>query len=142
MTSFKGFGEFQKYIKKYEYELNGRSKIAAMQIGAAIERQAKKNASTGKIPRDEWKTAPHIPGTGPGPNVRTGRLRDGILYRGFQSGLGGYTVEVGSTTLYSRAVELGNPRWKSNAKYPFFWPAVQQVKADGTINRIQKNIFR
>jgi hypothetical protein len=139
---FQGFGEFQKYMKKFEKDLGGRSKIAALQIAAAIEREAKKNASTGKIPRDEWKTAPHIPGTGPGPNVRTGSLRDGIKYEGQPKGLFGYEVQVGSTTIYSRAVELGHPRWKSGAKYPFFWPAIQKLKADGTILRIQKSIFK
>ena len=137
---FEGFEEFKRAMSNIDKKLISRTRIAAEQIAAAIEREAKKNASTYK-----WSATykgPHKSGTGPGPNVRTQRLRDGIKYVGAPAGLGGYAVEVGSTMIYSRQVELGGGKWKPGTKYPFFWPAVEKVKADGTVARIQKNIFK
>lgn len=139
-SSFEGFGEFKKAMKNVQKKLDSKSKMAALQIAAAIEREAKKNASTFKWPATYH--GPHKEGTGPGPNLRTRNLRDGIKYVGRPVGLSGYEVEVGASAIYSRAVEMGSPLWKSGAKYPYFWPAVQKVKSDGTITRIQKNIFR
>lgn len=93
---------------------------ALRQVGLELEARAKQNAS-GR----------------PGPNVRTGNLRRSITTsmprKGFQ---GNYTVDVSATMVYSRAVELGHPRWKPGVKYPYLGPAARKMQADGSLNRI------
>lgn len=139
-AEFEGFEAFKAAMAKVDKKLVYRSKIAAEQIAAAIEREAKKNAQTYKWPANYH--GPHKEGTGPGPNIRTRNLRNGIGYRGTTNGFLGYQVEVGSSAVYSRQVEMGGGKWKSGVKYPFFWPAVQQVKTSGEVARIQKRIFK
>ena len=95
-----------------------------------IERQAKKNADTGTHPRGQG----HIPGTGPGPNRVTGTLINSIQTT-VTKGFGTYTAVVGPTVIYARAVELGNPRWKSGVKYPYLFPAGIELSRNGTLQR-------
>ena len=88
--------------------------------GLAVERQAKTNAS-GR----------------PGPNVRTGNLRRSITTSKVATGFSGlYSVDVSATMVYARAVELGNPRWKSGVKYPYLGPAANSLQSNGTLSRV------
>jgi len=91
-------------------------------VSNAVLRQAVKNANTGHHKPGE----PHIPGTGPGPNTATTSLRDSIRAQRRQ-GLGTYEMIVAPTVIYARAVELGNPRWKSGVRYPYMAPAAREV---------------
>ena len=100
--------------------------IAALEI----ERQAKLNASTGEHKRGK----PHIPGTGPGPNVVSGDLRRSITSE-VKKGFKGYVATVGPTVEYARQVELGGRNWKSGVKYPFLEPAARKLVTNGTLNR-------
>lgn len=113
------------------------AKYGISMAALAIERQAKKNASTGVHGRGE----PHIPGTGPGPNRVTGYLVNSIITE-VREGFGTYTATVGPTAAYARALELGNPRWKSGVKYPFLFPAVTDLAKSGNLNRIFNNAVR
>jgi len=109
-------------------------KAAEYAIGVTaltIERQAKKNADTGSHPRGQG----HIPGTGPGPNRVTGTLM-GSIQTTVRYGFGSYIAIVGPTVEYARAVELGSSRWKSGVKYPYLFPAGEQLSKDGTLNRV------
>jgi hypothetical protein len=109
-------------------------KAAEYAIGVTaltIERQAKKNADTGTHPRGQG----HIPGTGPGPNRVTGTLM-GSIQTTVRFGFGSYIAIVGPTVEYARAVELGSSRWKSGVKYPYLFPAGEQLSKDGTLNRV------
>ena len=99
------------------------AKAGVMAVAFAVQKQAKVNAFTGKHSPGEG----HIPGTGPGPNVGTGLLRRSISVKrreGFES----YVAEVGPTAVYSRAVELGSPRWRSGVRYPYLRPAANEVR--------------
>jgi hypothetical protein len=125
-----GLSAFEQRVEKAaEYGIT----VAAL----AIERQAKLNANTGVHPRGQG----HIPGTGPGPNVVTGTLRRSITTE-VRYGFGTYVASVGPTVEYARAVELGNPRWKSGVRYPFLIPAVGYLVGNGTLNRVFTNAFK
>jgi phage gpG-like protein len=137
-----GWSEFERKMEQLRAELLLKPKEIVRKLALAVEVEAKKNASTGKIPRDKWKTEPHIPGTGPGPNVRTGNLRNKIEFVDYPSGFGSYTAVVGSGAEYARAVEMGSPRWKSGAKYPYFEPAVKMIRESGAYERIVNEIMR
>ena len=105
---------------KKQDELNLAVEHAITVTGLAVERQAKINAS-GR----------------PGPNVQTGNLRRSITTSKPQKGFGTlYTVDVSATMVYSRAVELGHPRWKPGVKYPYLGPAANKLQANGTLARV------
>ena len=120
-----------------EKKMNDAARYAIGMAAATVERQAKKNANTGTHPRG----AGHIPGTGPGPNVVTGNLRRSI-YSQTKIGFGSsYIGEVGATMVYSRAVEMGLPSWKSGVKYPYLVPAAESLQKSGSLNRTFTGAF-
>jgi len=123
-------------MTNYERKVEKAGEIAITQAALAIERQAKLNANTGVHPRGQG----HIKGTGPGPNVVTGTLRRSITTE-VRYGFGTYIATVGPTVEYARAVELGNPRWKSGVRYPFLIPAVGYLVGNGTLNRVFTRAF-
>ena len=98
--------------------------IAAVAHAAhGLEATMKRNASTGS----HRKGQPHIPGTGPGPNVVTGTLRRSIHVEG--PVVHDHVVEasVGPSVHYAGPVEAG---------YPFVGPAVDALAASfiGTLD--------
>jgi hypothetical protein len=102
-----------------------------------VERQAKKNAYTGRHKRG----TPRIGGGGDGPNVVTGALRRSITTE-IRLGFGHYVATVGPTMIYARQVELGGGKWKSGVKYPYLEPALQLLQRNGTLNRIFQTSMR
>lgn len=110
--------------------------------GLAIEQQAKINAtSTGTRrrvtgPRGGQRIEPrkHVGPSGSGPNVISGNLWNSIRTE-TRFGFGLYQATVGAHMEYARAVELGNPRWRSGVKYPYLGPAAEKLKQDGTVQR-------
>ena len=118
-------------VGKNVSNVENAAKYAIGITALTIERQAKKNADTGTHPRGQG----HIPGTGPGPNRVTGTLM-GSIQTTVRYGFGSYIAIVGPTVEYARAVELGSPRWKSGVKYPYLFPAGEQLSKDGTLNRV------
>jgi len=71
------------------------------------------------------KGTPHV--GGPKPNVVTGNLRRSIIATSAERlGRGYYARDVGPTTVYARAIELG--REGHNAAYPYFAPAVFKLR--------------
>jgi hypothetical protein len=112
--------------------------IATTQAALAIEAQAKANANTGSHAPGE----PHIgPRTGEGPNIVTGNLVNNIKVSPATKGLRGYTAIVGSSAEYARAIELGNPVWKSGVKFPYLTPAANKLSSSGVLNRIFTTAF-
>ena len=105
---------------------------ATLKASAKIEDVAKENANTGNHPVG----TPRIAGTGPGPNSVTGNLVSKIVAQIPVKGFRGYTSEVTSSAEYARAVELGLPRWKSGARYPYMEPAATTLINNGTLVRI------
>jgi HK97 gp10 family phage protein len=61
----------------------------------------------------------------PGPNVRTGRLRDSITWRLGQDEQSVY-VDVGSAVLYAPYLEVGTSRMPA---YPYLRPALEAARA-------------
>jgi hypothetical protein len=108
------------------YQATKKIELAAQfgvnMVANSVLRQAVKNANTGHHKPGEG----HIPGTGPGPNTATTSLRDSIRAERRQ-GLGSYEMIVAPTVIYARAVELGNPRWKSGVRYPYMTPAAEAI---------------
>lgn len=120
-VTIKNLSEVLSGLTKYEDKLIQAAVYGLSQVAFAIEREAKKNIQ-GRHPRGQG----HIPGTGPGPNNMTGALRRSI-HTEIKQGFGNYVASVFPTMEYSRAVELGNPRWKSGVKYPYLMPAKDSV---------------
>lgn len=118
----KNLNEVLGGMTKYENKLMQAAVYGLSQVAFAVEREAKKNASTGRHKRGMG----HIPGTGPGPNIQTGALRRSI-HTEIRYGFGNYVATVFPTMEYARAVELGNPRWKSGVKYPYLAPARKTI---------------
>ena len=106
--------------------IENAGRFATNVLAGDVQARAVDNANTGHHPRGKG----HIPGTGPGPNTVTTNLRNNITIFPRQ-GFGNYTVDVGSTVEYARAVELGNPRWKSGVRYPYLEPAGNEVARTG-----------
>lgn len=134
-------------LKKIETDVRAKPKEAALKIGAAVERQAKINASTGRHKPGE----PHIPGTGPGPNRATNKLFNSIISAGRPVGFDGYQVVVGPTIEYARDVEFGKPEWKRKSDgtlftpgegYPFFRHAVDGLRRMGAYDTILKQVWQ
>lgn len=119
-----------------EDKLEQAAQVAIATAGFAIQREAQKNANTGT----HNKKTGHIPGTGPGPNVVTGKLRRSIS-TDVRYGFGNYVAVVGASTEYARAVELGSKKWKSGVKYPYLAPAAEQLILNGSLNRIFTGAF-
>jgi hypothetical protein len=132
----KNLGQVMAGLTAWERKVEKAGEIGITQAALAIERQAKLNANTGVHPRGQG----HIKGTGPGPNVVTGTLRRSITTE-VRYGFGSYVATVGPTVEYARAVELGNPRWKSGVRYPFLIPAVGYLVGNGTLNRVFTRAF-
>ena len=121
----KNMDEFLREFKRREQFIEVAGQYGITQVAFAVEAQAKQNAMTGTHPRGQG----HIPGTGPGPNRVTGNLLRSIHTAPIVKGFGGrYTASVFPTMIYSRAVELGNPRWKSGVKYPYLTPAADKIR--------------
>lgn len=123
--------EVLRGLEKTNDKIEEAVKYAIGMAGLAVERQAKKNASTGVHPRGQG----HIQGTGPGPNVVTGNLRRSIrtdVKKGYGTS---YVAEVSASAIYARAVERGLPEW-GGVKYPYLEPAATTLRDNGTISRV------
>lgn len=117
-------------------ELIARAAVTDPQIrkivrhyGHMLSTRVKANASTGH----HRPGAPHIPGTGPGPNVATGDYRRSIHPEFVHSVVGHYAF-VGTNAVQGRRLELGFTGVDSEGRYydqpPFehFGPAVTVIE--------------
>ena len=79
----------------------------------------------GKRPKGQKAT------TGEPPMNRTGNLRRSITGKKAQEGFARYSAEVGPTTVYARAVELGGaPTWRNGEHFPYMKPALQKFQRE------------
>lgn len=103
---------FNAHLKAIEQRVDPTVRQAVADSAALVERRAKQNSS-GR----------------PGPNVLSGAHRAGIVTEG-PTHLGStWEARVGPTKIYSRALELGHPRWRRGVKYPYMEPAVEWARA-------------
>jgi hypothetical protein len=99
-----------------------RTAVAA--TGGFAQTLIRANASTGT----HRPGAPHLPGTGPGPNVGTGDLRRGVTLD-VEVGPGEAAAEVGPTAVQAARLEYGFigrdslGRFYRQHPYPFVAPA-------------------
>lgn len=78
---------------------------------------------------------------GPPQNV-TGTLRRSVITgHPHWLGVGRAAAEVGPTTKYARAVELGHPRWKNGVRYPYVEPGVRQAEHTGQLHAIATGVI-
>jgi hypothetical protein len=92
-------------------------------IAHAYEEELKSNRVLLSV-QNNRKDGRHEGKPGGFPNRRTGNLARSIEVQ--RKGLGAY--KVGSGAIYSRSLELGNPRWGSRVRYPFMGPVAQVLR--------------
>jgi hypothetical protein len=120
----KGLGALEAALTRGEaqVELAARANVQLASLELIKQAQANFSGSHRKHQR-------HIPNANNYPNVVTGTLRRSIQSDGLRSVAPGVvSTKVGPTTVYGRAIELGNPHSRSGA-YPYFGPAVKRVRA-------------
>ena len=115
-------------MKVYAEKSDEATQSALGAVAGMIQAQAVRNASGPHHPRNVG----HVVWSGEGPNVVSGDLRRSIKTKMRRQGFGSYTATVGPSMVYGRAVELGNPSWKSGVKYPYLVPAFEKVKPQAT----------
>ena len=134
-------------ISSLTTKLDVAAQFGVGQVGLAVERKARnlltnnshkesttqKRGNGSRFPggNRKWIPAEHIGGDGTPPNRRTGNLIRSI-YTDLKHEPGSYVASVFPTALYGRALELGNPKWKSGVKYPYMKPAFDFVKPQAT----------
>lgn len=102
---------FNAHLRAIEERVDMVTRLAVAEGAALVQRKAQQNSS-GR----------------PGPNVRSGAHRAGIVVEG-PTHLGPtWEARVGPTKVYSRALELGHPRWRSGVKFPYMEPAVESSR--------------
>lgn len=104
---------FNSVLRAMGQRADSATRQAVVEGAALIERQAKINSS-GR----------------PGPNVKSGAHRRGIVTTGpVPVGTSAWESRIYPTMVYSRALELGNPRWRSGTTYPYMGPAMDWARA-------------
>lgn len=128
---FKGVDEAIKALLQQEDRLEFAVASAGKLIGSDLENMMKRKI----VGRHEPGTkTPSQPGTPP-TSVSTD-LKSSITNEVERVGFATYVVKVGPTKIYARSLELGNPRWKPNLRYPFVGPTYTEALATGRINKI------
>jgi len=112
---------------------------ATRKVGQEATRTMKKQIVGGHklgTPRSEGNNI--VPGK---PSNVTGNLRRSIrsTTKGFN---GRYTMVVGGYMVYARALEFGNPRWKSGVRYPFVAPTAKILFENNKARNIYTNELR
>lgn len=114
---------FKDALVEAEKNIDRASAGALLELAALAESKAK-----GGFSGSHARGQPHV--GGPQPNVVTGNLRRSITRTAVQrTGPGDYLTRVYPSTVYARAVELGNPKTGSRA-FPYFGPAMKVVRAN------------
>ena len=117
-----GVPEFGAALEAMTRRVDNGTKQAVRDWESLAERQIKTNA-TGPA---RWRNGQNFPRDG-GPGNVSGNLRRGIKTEGPVRRGTAWVGWVGPTAIYSRAVELGNPRWKRKKGYPFVEPALRFI---------------
>lgn len=120
----KGLGALEAALTRGEAQVELAARANVQLASLELIKQAQSNFSG-----SHRKHQRHIPNGNNYPNVVTGTLRRSIRSDGLRTiAPGVVSTKVGPTTVYGRAIELGNPHSHSGA-YPYFGPAVKRVRA-------------
>ena len=146
------FSEFQTSVNRWLARFDQAAEGAMSLIARQAYVNAKKNADSASNPpvrvtarngKQYYRYNPHIsPGDGRGPNRGTGNLLTSMTFSSSRQGFGSYTAEVGVGAVYARALEYGNPRWRSGVKYPYMGPALKDLVSSGQLSQILAYSFR
>lgn len=116
-----GIPEFKEALIKAERGIDRASSAALLELAALAESKAKAN-----FQGSHARGKPHTGGAMP--NVVSGNLRRSIQRTAIlRQGTGDYMTRVFPSTVYARAVEMGNPARGSRA-FPYFAPAMHVVR--------------
>lgn len=123
----------ERMVARVELAAPAGAEAMGFVVEASIKRQIQgghpKGTKTGATPG------------GPPQNV-TGTLRRSVITgHPHWLGVGRAAAEVGPTTKYARAVELGHPRWKNGVRYPSVEPGVRQAEHTGQLHAIATGVI-
>ena len=135
-------------LNAWQNRMDKAAQLATRAITTELWTQARKNAHETTNPpqtvNGRLRYNPHIgPRAGEGPNYATGNLYRNIiaappLRRGFAT----YVASVDSGADYARAVELGSSKWTSGVKYPYMYPARDELIKSGKASQIVYGYLR
>lgn len=134
-------------LKAWQTRMDKAGELAARQISVAVWTKAKELTSQTVNPPTQTKNRlrhnPHIGGDGTPPNYATGNLNRNILANPvIREGFGTYIASVSSNAEYARAVELGSSRWLSGVKYPYMYPARDEIVNSGKARMIMTGFIK
>lgn len=118
-------------LRAIEAQIDLESRRIVYRYGALLQTEIRKNASTGH----HKPGLPHIPGTGPGPNVATGDYRRSIARTPVRkAALGGVEVVVSSNAPQAWRLERGFVgqdalgRYYNDPPRPHWEPAIDVIE--------------
>lgn len=134
-------------LKAWQTRMDKAGELAARQISVAVWTKAKELTSQTVNPPTQTKNRlrhnPHIGGDGTPPNYATGNLNRNILANPPRRvGFATYVASVSSNAEYARAVELGSSRWTSGVKYPYMYPARDDIVNSGKARMIMTGFIK
>jgi len=126
----KNMAQVLSAIKNREDKVESAADFGVKQVAINLVYETQKllNNNPHSLRGRSWKPTGHIGGNGSPPNRRSGHLRDSFQITP-AGGFPGYAYKVFPTMVYARSLELGNPRWKSGARYPYLEPSARKVRA-------------
>lgn len=125
MISISVYGDFAEKLETVDSRVDATVARSLARIGALLLTQVRANASTGTHAPGE----PHIPGTGPGPNVATGDYR-----RSWGMEADGTSVTVFTRAPQAARLEYGfvgldaAGRRYNQRPYPHLRPAMEKLR--------------
>lgn len=149
----RGVSDVEAAFKQKLALVDRASQQVVLQGGAAIQRGAReqfrgrpKGSKVKGSPRYLSKGSKTIKGVThdfaptPGkPTNRTGNLWKSIQVEATRVTPGTWASTTGPKAEYGRAVEMGNPRWKTGNKFPFLAPGYEAAK--GKLPAIYRQIW-
>jgi len=134
-------------LKAWQTRMDKAAELSARQISIAVWNKAKSLTSETVNPPTQTKNRlrhnPHIGGNGTPPNYATGNLNRNIIANSvIRQGFGTYVASVSSNAEYARAVELGSSRWLSGVKYPYMYPARDEIVNSGKARMIMTGFIK
>ena len=134
-------------LKAWQTRMDKAAELSARQISIAVWNKAKSLTSETVNPPTQTKNRlrynPHIGGNGTPPNYATGNLNRNILANPPRRvGFATYVASVSSNAEYARAVELGSSRWLSGVKYPYMYPARDEIVNSGKARMIMTGFIK
>ena len=123
-------------LNAWQRRMDKAGELAAKQISIAVWSKAKELTSETVNPpiqsKNRLRHNPHIGGNGTPPNYATGNLNRNIIANSvIRQGFGTYVASVSSNAEYARVLEEGSSRWLSGVKYPYMYPASDEIVNSG-----------